>query len=43
MMGQGYGNPFLHHMTWGIVPPECEGTDDFGNADQVVPFITEIR
>ena len=42
-MGQGYGNPFLHHMTWRIVPPECEGTDYFGNADQVVPLMAEMR
>jgi len=22
MMEQGYGNPFIHHITWGIVPPD---------------------
>src|SRR5262245_20778620 len=21
MIGQGYGNPFIHHITWGIEPP----------------------
>ena len=22
MLSQGYGNPFIHHLTWGIVPPD---------------------
>ncbi|MDE2724700.1 MAG: hypothetical protein OXI59_15110 [Gemmatimonadota bacterium] len=29
MLGQGYGNPFIHHLTWGIVPPDRNGGDEF--------------
>jgi len=43
MLSQGYGNPFLHHVTWGIVPPERRGDDDFAYAARVVPFMVETR
>ncbi len=44
MLGQGYGNPFIHHLTWGLVPPERIVADDnFGYAEQVVPFMVEKR
>ena len=43
MLGQGYGNPFIHHLTWGLVPPARAGADDFEYASRVVPFMVEKR
>ena len=43
MLGQGYGNPFIHHLTWGIVPPERATADDFEYASRVVRFMVERR
>ena len=43
MLGQGYGNPFIHHLTWGLVPPERTTADDFDYANRVVPFMVERR
>ena len=43
MLSQGYGNPFIHHLTWGLVPPERTTADDFTYADCVVPFMVEKR
>ena len=39
MLSQGYGNPFIHHLTWGIVPPERADASDFDYAGQVVRFM----
>jgi hypothetical protein len=43
MLSQGYGNPFIHHLTWGIVPPERTGASDFDYAGQVVRFMVSTR
>lgn len=43
MLGQGYGNPFIHHLTWGLVPPQRTTADDFEYANRVVPFMVEKR
>lgn len=43
MLSQGYGNPFIHHLTWGLVPPERATADDFEYANRVVPFMVERR
>lgn len=43
MLSQGYGNPFVHHLTWGIIPPESPSESDFDNASQVVPFMVKTR
>ncbi len=43
MLAQGYGNPFIHHLTWGIVPPERAGESDFDYADRVVRFMVRAR
>ena len=43
MLGQGYGNPFIHHLTWGLVAPERATPDDFEYASRVVPFMVEKR
>lgn len=37
MMGQGYGNPFIHHITWGIEPPP-----DLPPGDSVVPLVSRM-
>ena len=29
MLSQGYANPFIHHLTWGLVPPRRTGEDNF--------------
>ena len=43
MLSHGYGNPFLHHVTWGIVPPERQQADDFSYAARLVPFMVQTR
>ena len=43
MLSQGYGNPFIHHLTWGLVPPQRATSDDFAYANRVVPFMVEKR
>ena len=41
MMNQGYGNPFIHHITWGIQPPAMSPTDDLSGL--LVCKMVEIR
>ena len=43
MLSHGYGNPFLHHVTWGIVPPPREGDDDYAYAARAVAFMVDMR
>ena len=43
MLSQGYGNPFIHHLTWGLVPPRRTNKDNFEYASHVVPFMVERR
>ncbi len=43
MLSQGHGNPFIHHMTWGIVPPERGVGDDFDYVGKVIPYLAELR
>ncbi len=44
MLSQGYGNPFIHHLTWSITPPLLRsGESDFEFASQVVPFMVKTR
>ena len=43
MLSQGYGNPFIHHMTFGIVPPERGGNDDFEYAGRLVAYMVDTR
>ena len=44
MMGQGYGNPCIHHLTWGIVPPERRTEeDDLAYANRLIPFMIDVR
>lgn len=43
MLSQGYGNPFIHHLTWGIKPPKRNSDDDFEYASHIVPSMVETR
>ena len=43
MLSQGYGNPFIHHLTWGLVPPSRESNDDVAYADLLIRFMVETR
>ena len=43
MLSQGYGNPFIHHLTWGLVAPPRMNEDDFEYASRLVPFMVETR
>ena len=43
MLGQGYGNPFIHHLTWGIVPPDRNGGDDFDYACRIISHMVNAR
>lgn len=42
MLRQGYGNPFIHHLTWGLVPPPPTG-DDFQDAEAMVRAMVAYR
>jgi hypothetical protein len=44
MLGQGYGNPFIHHITWGIDPPTREGAgDELAYAGVIVTYMVDMR
>jgi hypothetical protein len=42
MLRQGYGNPFVHHLTWGLEPPPRAG-DDVAYAEALVRAMTAYR
>jgi len=42
MLGQGYGNPFIHHLTWGIVAPPRDG-DDLAYSECLIRFMVDTR
>ncbi len=43
MLGQGHGNPFIHHLTWRIVPNRIRSVFDFSFAGYVVQFMVKKR
>lgn len=43
MLSQGYGNPFIHHLTWSVVPPAHRGPSDAELAGALVRFMAEAR
>ncbi len=43
MMDQGYGNPFIHHITWGIKPPAEEPENEIDFAGSLISRMAEIR
>jgi hypothetical protein len=42
MLSQGYGNPFVHHLTWGLEAPPRTG-DDIRDAESMVRAMTALR
>jgi len=43
MLSQGYGNPFIHHLTWGIVAPPRNGEDELSYANSLISFMADAR
>jgi hypothetical protein len=43
MLSQGYGNPFIHHLTWGIVPPPQGLDGDLEYSHRLIGFMVEAR
>lgn len=43
MLSQGYGNPFIHHITWGIAPPAKNGSNIFEYAGKIISHMKEMR
>lgn len=43
MLSQGYGNPFIHHLTWGIAPPPGNTHDTFDYAQTAIKYMVEMR
>lgn len=43
MLSQGYGNPFIHHLTWGVEPPARRGGTDAALAGVLIPFMAGVR
>jgi hypothetical protein len=42
MLSQGYGNPFIHHLTWGLLPPPSTG-DDWADSEAMVRAMVAYR
>ena len=44
MLRQGHGNPFIHHITWGIAPPDMSGADaPLERAGRIISFMAGVR
>lgn len=44
MLRQGQGNPFIHHITWGIEPPPSDGREaPLDRAGRIISFMAQIR
>ena len=43
MLSQGYGNPFIHHITWGLAPPARAQGGELDYAGQLVSFMATVR
>ena len=43
ILSMGYGNPFLHHLTFGIVPPLRNGATDLEYSHTLVDYMTQVR
>lgn len=43
MLGQGYGNPFIHHLTWGIAAPPRDAGNDLEYSGRLIQFMVEMR
>jgi hypothetical protein len=42
MLEQGYGNPFIHHITLGIAAPELDQCSGIDVAEQVIRRMTAV-
>lgn len=43
MLSQGNGNPFIHHITWGLAPPARDQSSEPEYAGCLVSFMAEVR
>ena len=43
MLSQDYGNPFIHHLTLGVVAPEPEDADHLPSAGRLLRFLADAR
>ena len=43
MLRQGYGNPFIHHLTFGVKPPSRASGDLVAYAGQIVRHMVQTR
>ena len=43
MLSQGYGNPFIHHLTWGIEPPTIQNDNPFDLVQTAVKHMVAVR
>jgi hypothetical protein len=43
MLRHGYGNPFIHHLTWGISPPEGAETSSLAGVVAAVRYMVCAR
>ncbi|MGA1198907.1 MAG: hypothetical protein ACO36I_20640, partial [Candidatus Latescibacterota bacterium] len=43
MLSQGYGNPFIHHLTWGITPPKDTANHEFEQTQKAIHYMIDIR
>ena len=39
----GYGNPFIHHITFGIVPPVRAAETDLAYAGVLLRYMRQVR
>ena len=43
MLSQGYGNPFIHHLTWGITPPRQTAKSEFEQTKTAIQYMIDVR
>ncbi len=44
MLRQGQGNPFIHHITWGIAPPDTGSSEaPLERAGRIISFMAGVR
>jgi hypothetical protein len=43
MLNQGYGNPFIHHLTWGISPPETHAKTALDASVAAIAYMIDVR
>lgn len=43
MLSQDYGNPFIHHLTWGLTPPQGDPNNAFEYAQVAIKYMVDVR